>query len=289
MHQIENEFLKVIAREAGAELTSVYDKKHGMERLWQADAKVWGWHAPVLFPVIGRCLNDEITIDGTKYPMQKHGFGRRSNFKLQDLEGEKITFSMSDNAETLKSYPYRFEFLIGYGLKDKSLHIKYEVRNLDDKPIYFSLGGHPAFIAPLFAHEKYEDYYIEFEQNETVDRHFVDMDGFFDGRTERVLTNSNKIYLRGDLFKDDALIFKDLKSRKATLKSESNAHHISIDFSGFKYLGLWAKTNAPYVCIEPWLGCADTFGAPSNFKNKEGIISVKSGAEFTTSFTVKID
>ena len=81
------------------------------------------------------------------------------------------------------------------------------------------------------------------------------------------------------------LFFKDLKSRKVTLKSERNSHHLSMDFSGFKYIGFWAKTNAPYVCIEPWLGCADMpYGTPTDFKNKEGIISVNKGDEFTASF-----
>jgi len=56
MHQLENNYLRVIAREHGAELTSVFDKKHNIEHLWQADPHFWGWHAPVLFPVIGRCL-----------------------------------------------------------------------------------------------------------------------------------------------------------------------------------------------------------------------------------------
>src|SRR4051812_40629744 len=117
MHQIENQHLKISAREYGAELTSVFFKKTATEHLWQADEKIWGWHAPVLFPVVGRCLNDQIIIDGQPYSMEKHGFARKSQFRLLELGDTKMTFSLKESAETLKIYPFRFEFLISYRLK----------------------------------------------------------------------------------------------------------------------------------------------------------------------------
>ncbi len=288
MHQIENDYLKVRVREYGAELTSVFDKKNNIEHLWQADEKFWGWHAPVLFPVVGRCLNDEILIDGKKYPMEKHGFARKSNFKLLELSQEKMILSLTDSDETFKLYPYKFEFLIGYRLKGNKLHVSYEVRNKDDKTIYFQLGGHPAFAVPFNANEKYEDYFIEFAATENSARHYIDANGFFDGRTETVLDNSNRIQLRNDLFKDDALIFKDLKSRKVSIKSKDHSHSLSVDFNGFNYLGLWAKENAPYVCIEPWLGCAGTAGEPVEFKDKEGVVKLETEQKFNADFVVSI-
>lgn len=288
MHVIENEFLRVTAREFGAELTSIFDKKNKLERLWKADKEVWGWHAPVLFPVVGVCLNDEITVDGVKYPMQKHGFARKSTFKLLELSDHKMVFSISDTAETMRSYPYKFEFLIGYRLKENELIVSYEVLNKDDKPIYFCIGGHPAFATQLNAGEKYEDYYIQFENKETSPRYLINENGLFDGRTAPVLNNTDQISLEPQIFKDDAYIFKDLSSRKATLKSKKNPHYLSMDFKGFNYLGLWAKTNAPYVCIEPWLGCADTAGKNTEFSQKEGVISLPEGEKHITSYQITV-
>ena len=288
MHKIENTHLRVSAREYGAELISIYNKASNIEHLWQADKTIWGWHSPVLFPVVGRCLNDQVTIDGTTYPMNKHGFGRRSEFKLLELSDTKMVFSLVSSADTLKSYPYRFEFLVSYRLNANTLTVAYEVVNEDVKELYFSLGGHPAFNAPFLPGEKYEDYFIEFERKENSARHFIDINGYFDGRKEVILNNSNRLQLKDDLFKDDALIFKDLKSRKATLKSNKNNHYLSVDFTGFSYLGLWAKTNAPYVCIEPWLGCADTANHPTGFKDKEGIIKLEGAGEFAASFKVEV-
>ena len=56
MHILENEYLKVMVADAGAELSSVYDKETDTERLWDADPAVWNRHAPILFPFVGRVI-----------------------------------------------------------------------------------------------------------------------------------------------------------------------------------------------------------------------------------------
>lgn len=164
MHQIENNFLRIKAREYGAELTSLFDKKNNIEHLWQADPAIWGWHAPLLFPVVGRCLNDEIIIDGRKFKMEKHGFARKSNFKLLELADTRMVFSLKSDEQLLKIYPYNFELLVAYRLSKNTVSVSYEVINRDNKNIYFSIGGHPAFAIPFFSEEDYHNYYLEFEE-----------------------------------------------------------------------------------------------------------------------------
>ncbi|HWB64237.1 MAG TPA: aldose 1-epimerase family protein [Chitinophagales bacterium] len=288
MHQIENNYLKIRARESGAELTSLFDKKHNIEHLWQADPGFWAWHAPVLFPVVGRCMNDELVIDGRKYPMVKHGFARNAVFSLLELGSSRMVFSLKWNDELLKVYPYRFEFLIGYRLNDNRLTITYEVVNRDDKNVYFQVGGHPAFAVPFLNNEDYGDYYLEFERSEEANRHYINEDGYFDGRTAVAVANSNTIGLKPNMFRDDALIFKSLQSRRVTIRSKNHPHYVSVDFNGFNYLGLWAKMNAPYVCIEPWLGCADTAGAPVDIKEREGIVALPPAGEFSVSYNIEV-
>jgi galactose mutarotase-like enzyme len=56
----------------------------------------------------------------------------------------------------------------------------------------------------------------------------------------------------------------------------------------FNYLGIWAKPGADFVCIEPWLGCADTEGKPVELKDKEDIQSLKHGHVFEASFYISI-
>jgi len=288
MHQIENNYLRIKAREYGGELTSLFDKTNNIEHLWQADPDVWGWHAPVLFPVVGRCLHDEIIVNGQKYRMEKHGFARKSEFSLLELTDSKIVFSLKSTLALLRVYPFDFEFLIRYHLNQNELVVSYEVINRDNKPIFFSLGGHPAFAVPFNEAEGYSDYYLEFEQVEQASRSYIDAEGYFDGRADASLANTNILQLNNHLFKDDALIFKDLKSRKISIKGRGNPRCLSVSFNGFNCLGLWAKVNAPYVCIEPWLGCADTAGQPVEFSSKEGIIKLPAKEHFTVSFAVQV-
>jgi galactose mutarotase-like enzyme len=288
MHIIENEFLKVKAREFGAELTSILDKRTGIEHLWQADEHFWGWHAPVLFPVVGRCLNDSISVGGRNYPMEKHGFTRKSTFKLLELGLEKMVFTLTASNETRAHYPFNFTFLIGYHLRGNSLVCNYEVVNTDNGDIYFSLGGHPAFAVPFFSGDVYEDYYLEFELEEHAERHFIDSDGFFDGTRETVLPNARILPLSASMFNKDAYIFKQLQSRAVTIKTHKHDQQLTVRFAGFNYLGIWAKANAPFVCIEPWLGCADTAGRPMDFSRKEDIVTLAASDKFCRSIIIEV-
>ena len=60
-------------------------------------------------------------------------------------------------------------------------------------------------------------------------------------------------------------------------------------FDGFPYLGVWAKPNAPYVCIEPWLGIADSETTNQKIEDKEGIIKLEPGSVFDASYSIEID
>ena len=50
---LRNALLTVEIDDLGAQLCSVQNAQ-GTEYIWQADPAIWGRHAPLLFPVIGR-------------------------------------------------------------------------------------------------------------------------------------------------------------------------------------------------------------------------------------------
>ena len=68
MHTIENEELRVMISDHGAELSGIFDKKNNREVLWNADPKYWKRHAPVLFPNVGRLYKDTCLIGGLIHP-----------------------------------------------------------------------------------------------------------------------------------------------------------------------------------------------------------------------------
>lgn len=286
MATLVNDFLKVEIRTKGAELISVYHKEYEIEHIWQGDAEIWGWHAPNLFPVVGGCMNDQLQVDGKYFQMQRHGFARHSEFKLIENSDLHAKFSLRYNEATLAVYPYHFEFQVLYDLFEEELRMTYKVINLDEKTIHFSVGGHPAFNAPFYPGEKQEDYFLEFEKEERLYTHNLSSAGYFTGRTQEVFTEGNRLALTPGLFDQDALVFKNLTSTQVSLKSRNHGKYITVKFPQFAYLGIWAKPGADFVCIEPWLGCADSEGESKDIKQKEAIQQVEHGHVFEAQFNL---
>jgi len=288
MTVLENDLLKVSISNQGAQLTSIYNKAQNIEHLWQADPNIWPWHAPNLFPIVGGLLNNELLIDGKAYPMARHGFARNSEFVLLQNDEVHATFSLPGSEKIRAIYPYKFDFEILYTLIDNALRITYKVINLDKKTIYFSVGGHPAFRVPFNSGEKYEDYYLEFDNEEKLETHLLASDGLFSGQTQPVALKKGKLPLTRDLFNNDALVFKNLHSREVTIKNNNNDVSLSVEFPNFNYLGIWAKPGADFICIEPWLGCADTENHAVDISKKENIQKLSMGHVFETSFFISI-
>jgi galactose mutarotase-like enzyme len=288
MAVLENEFLKVEISAKGAQLTSIYNKATQTEHLWQADPNIWAWHAPNLFPVVGALINDELLVDGKTYSMQRHGFARQSEFIILESDDVHALYSLPNCEKTLQVYPYKFDFQVLYTLIENAVRVTYKLINHDKKTIYFSVGGHPAFNVPFNAGESYEDYYIEFEIEEKLETHLLAPEGFFNGETHAVPTPANKLYLTKHLFDNDALVFKNLKSRAICIKSDKHEQSVYVEFPHFNYLGIWAKGGGNFVCIEPWLGCADTVGKHVDISEKEDIQKLEQGHVFEVAFYISV-
>lgn len=289
MLELENDFLKIHIKNRGAELVSIYSKRHQLEYLWQGNPAYWPWHAPNLFPVVGACYKKRIQVDGKLYgPMQRHGFARHAEFSCLESKPLHVKLALHDSPDTQTIYPYKFEFQVLYGLAENQLRVSYKVINRDDKAIYFSLGGHPAFNIPLDAQEKFEDYFLEFEQCESLQQYFLSQEGLLIEKPKRLALDGNKLALSRNLFNNDALIFKNLASNKVILCSKGGKPHLYVSFPHFHYLGIWSKENAPFICIEPWVGCPDTANKQVDFKHKEGIQKLAYGHVFEADFVIGI-
>ncbi len=289
IHRLENELLSVGIKSIGAELCSIINKHTAVEYIWHGDPAFWGSHAPVLFPIIGALKDNTYFFEGNEYHLPKHGFFRNNeNVILKKKSDDTLTFSLKYSEETLKSYPFKFELEVSFILKDKTLEVKHQVFNLDDQPVYFSLGGHPALNAPLFPGEIYEDYYLEFDQKMDLDTCVLTKDGLISNTSKTVTKKDDKIQLTPELFNDDALIFEDIQSKNVSLMSKHTGKILSLKYEDFKNLGVWAKPKAPYVCIEPWLGIADMEDTDQELKNKIGINKLMPTHSFCASYFIEI-
>ncbi len=288
MHSIENDKLKVVINPIGAELATILKKSNAQEYLWQGDPEIWASQAPVLFPNIGGFKDGEYVYNGQTYRLPKHGFIRYNDtLSVVEKGAQKLVLGLKSTAETLKMYPFHFEFKISFELVATKLIVVHTIENVSDYPMYFSVGGHPAFCCPSFAATNYNDYYITLDNGAGSPSYLLGHDGLITENTVAVF-EGNRIPLTRDIFNNDALIFKDIKAKRASLWHKTKGEVLSVAFSDFPDLGIWAKPNGDFVCIEPWLGYADIETTDKELIHKEGIQTLKEGQVHSSSYQITI-
>ncbi|KOS05490.1 aldose epimerase [Flavobacterium akiainvivens] len=277
---LSNGILTATINPKGAELNSL--KNNNTEYIWEGNAKYWGKHSPVLFPIVGTLKNNSYLYNGQPYALSRHGFARDNVFTVKGQNENSVTFSLSSNEETKKVYPFDFELQLVYTLNQKSLEIKYNVINKGAEPLPFSIGAHPAFALP----GNFESYSLVFEKEEPLASTQLEND-LIGNTSIEIATNGNVLPLNYGLFANDALIFKTLTSNAITI-AKDNEPVLKVNFTDFPHLGIWTKEDAPFICIEPWQGYSDATNSNGIFKEKEGIIILPENETFTAAFTIEI-
>lgn len=274
VHYIENDYLRVGVKEHGAELTSVISQKTGFEYLWQGDESIWYGQAPILFPIVGRLIEDKYTLNGIEYTMPKHGFARKSDFALLSKDFDTMTFILSESTATKSIFPYDFDLIVTYTLEENTLRVSHDVINKNEDVMYFSLGAHPAFNCAIGD-------ILRFDHKETLCTEKIDLVHSL-RLPDRipVLNDETDIVITTDIFNEDALILSGIKSEKVTLCSNKHDRTVTFDLGKAPYLGIWAKPGAPYVCIEPWCGVNDDTNKVADFSEKCAIQKLASDEVF---------
>ncbi|RZK50019.1 MAG: aldose 1-epimerase family protein [Pedobacter sp.] len=274
MLNLENEHLKLSLSTLGAELQHITGSDSNAEYLWSGDPKYWGKFSPVLFPIVGGLKQDMYYYKGKTYQMPRHGFARTLDFQYEQLAPNAILFTLKDSPETLAQYPFPFRLEITYTLDKASIYCQYRVYNAGDETMYFSLGAHPAFAAPLNGEGKYNDYYLQFKGLDELNFYDV-VDNLVSDTQQTIKLKNQRLYLNYNLFKNDALVFKNFPVSSLYLMNEKNYNGIEFSFPDFPYFGIWAALNADFVCLEPWCGIADTINHNQDITTKEGIIQLE--------------
>ena len=280
IYYAENENFTLGVKEMGAELTSLKSKNTGFEFIWNGNTDIWYGQSPILFPIIGRLLDDKYRLNGTEYEMPKHGIVRKKPFKLIDKKADSLTFSQTDDEESRKSYPYSFDLQVKFQLTDKGLSVTHTVINNDERVMYYSFGAHPAFNCKIGD-------YLEFEENENLLTERIDHESILIEEKFPVEIKDKKLYLTESLFCDDALILSGYKSKFVSLKSNENNRIVKFNFDS-PLLGIWAKPNAPYVCIEPWWGVNDNYDKKADLSEKRGIMALNAKESASYNWNVEI-
>ena len=290
LHTIKNDVLTVIAAEQGAELQSIMGAD-GTEYLWQGDSVYWSDRALNIFPYVARLTEGSYRMDGKLYHMDIHGIAPYSRFSPVEHNSKRLALELVANEKTLVSYPREFVFRIIYELAGSTLHITYEVENRDIRTMYFGLGGHPGFNVPLAEGLRFEDYRLRFNQLCSPLQIGFTEDCFLNGDDIPFPLDSGQIIsLRHSLFNADAIVLKGM-DRQITLETPSDTHSITITFPQMPYLGIWhsPKSDAPYVCIEPWCSLPAKQGQITVFEEQADLLKLPPGDTYRNCWSIAVN
>jgi len=285
MYQLKNDLLTLEFTTMGAELISVV--KNGIDYLWDGNSEFWTGRSPVLFPIVGALAEGKYFYKEKCYELPQHGFARRLNFEMFMQNDHEIWFRLKSNAKTKANYPFDFELRIGYLLKKDKVVVKWEVENNGNEVMPFSIGAHPAFMAG----PELDDYSLQFKKNTGVETLIFNPNGNFidiEKGKEEIIENLPFLPLSKDLFEEYPTIILENET-EIMLRSYTHDCEVEVSFEGFPYVGIWSPINsqnevAPFVCIEPWFGIADTSVVPQDIMNKTGIIHLESKEIFSTKY-----
>lgn len=256
--------------------------------MWSGDPAFWGKHSPLLFPIVGTLRENTYHYRGKSYSLPRHGFARDRELTVETQTADSIGFLLKADADTLANYPFDFSLRVIYQLTANGFSTTYRVTNPGAAPLYFSVGGHPAFKLPLAPGTDYTDYYLEFDQIENAPRWPISKYGLIETTPQPLLVNTRTLPLKKDLFAKDALVLKHPASSGVALRSTKSERGLKMDFPGFSFLGIWAAPNADFVCLEPWCGIADSVDTNQELTEKEGIERLEPRQGFERAWTLTL-
>ena len=294
--EVKSDQLTVQFITLGGALSSIKDRD-GIEYLWQGDATYWSGQAPVLFPICGS-LREDIAFyshaDGTetKGSIPRHGLVRKNEFELVNQTENSVTFAIEDDENTYQNYPYHFRLEITYLVTGKTVRTQYKIFNKEtSKVMPFFIGGHPGFNCLLLDDEVYEDYYLEFEKEETcsVPRPFPET-GLLDFQDRSPwLVSQKEVDLSYDLFSVDAVTLDELQSRTIALRSRKHDKGLKVNFQEFPNLIIWSTLNkGPFIALEPWSGLSTSLEEGDHLEDKKNVRLLEPGQVDQIGFDIEI-
>ncbi|SJZ59461.1 aldose 1-epimerase family protein [Anaerorhabdus furcosa] len=277
MVRVENDKAILEVGTKGAEITSFKMKDTEIEYMWQGNSEFWAGRNPILFPMVSNTWNKKQIINGKEYFMGNHGLARSAEFEVENVTEYTITMVLKQNEETLKLYPFDFTLRVIYTLCDTKVHIRYQIENHSKETMPFSFGLHPAFNCPLTEGEKFEDYHLEFSNEEVLNG----LLGPFS------LNNDKKIPCDYSLFESNPTICFEYP-QSSSVKLTNGKHGVIVDLVGYRWLAFWTKQNAPFMCIEPWHGHGDYSENDLPFDKREGTINLAPNHHYETAYCIEI-
>lgn len=286
---LENEVLKVEIDSFGAELKSVQRKSDHQEYMWQGDPKYWGRTSPVLFPFVGAPRDKEYRYEGKTYAMGQHGFARDMEFALEEQEAQRIWFVLDSTEETYAKYPFAFRLHIGYELTEDQVKVLWRVENTDRKPLYFSIGAHPAFLCPIHGEADKLGYGLKFGGLDTeLHHHGNTPEGLAVMQDEVLALKDGAVTFTPGFFDKCTYMVEGKQTGEVSLLDTAGTPYVTVQFDA-PLFAVWSPEgkDAPFVCIEPWYGRCDAEDFEGSIAERAYENALAAGGTFEASYRMR--
>jgi len=290
---LSNGIISIEVAAHGAELLSI--KKGETEYVWQADPEYWKRHAPILFPIVGKVWNDEYRVDGQVYNLPQHGFARDADFVVAKATETELILTLDSSEATLEKYPYNFHLEAKYTLEKSTVNILWTVTNPDTKEIYCSIGAHPAFNYPQFSKEdNVHSYAMLYNKDGMVVKDLkisvLGAKGCCTPGKKPFKVEGGILELKADSFDNDAIIQENSLVKKVALYDKNKNPYLTLESKCAEVMALWSPVgkDAPFVCIEPWLGRADMVEFTDEYSKKDWIHKLEPNENLVFDYSITV-
>lgn len=229
---------------------------HWPDRNDRFDGTVMGGN-PILFPFCGRSYDRGLqgawrSPEGKQLSIPIHGFARHCPFRVIDLSDNSISGELQPAGKWRDAYPFDYRLVASYLFEELSFTITLELSNLGDKPVPWSAGHHFFFTLPWHQGAIRDDYLIKMDSRKCAN-HGPDGKLVMEKDRETCHELSNPALVDR--------IHWELRHNRVSFgpKGGEEDTHILIGDDPVPQknstIVTWtASENAPYYCIEPWMG-----------------------------------
>lgn len=196
---------------------------------------------PILFPICAQLKDGKYELNGHVYEMKNHGFARNLPWEVVRTGATDhafLTMRLVSNEETRAAYPFDFELVFTYVLKDGILSIEQEYHNKTNEKMPMYAGFHPYFKTGQ------KDIFYQ-----TAARHYLDQN---DMEVKRYEGHLDIAPLK------ESVILLDAQESNIAFEVTDPRRTIRLDYSPeFGYVTIWSQEGKDFVCVEPWMAKTD--------------------------------
>jgi galactose mutarotase-like enzyme len=218
---------------------------------------------PFCFPICGRLNRAGQSVylhEHRQYPLSIHGFAHALPWEVLLHSEDTLTMALKANKTTHEVYPFEFEVVLSYTLKDGEMQCHQTTINHGHEAMPYYSGFHPYFWIDPARYQKSE-VLIDFTPLKRL-KYNADLT---DVVGEQPCFGTPIALLEPAVNESLSLLGPD-RAVKLYFPDHSTLE-MSVqgmdDSSMYRYLQLYHVPEQPFFCIEPWMGHPNAMNTPT--------------------------